>query len=181
MLSYSTLARLRELLLPRRLARSTGGVVSEGSQMTILVFPISEAHVLMFARSIGDLKTVQAIEQQIGASESIAIPPTFLQAFVHYDPAYHNRHSLMAESRPDLTGLRDHTLHAGQTFTFRRSVHIGDILHVSIGEGSRWRKRSSSGDSLEFSERVIAYRDESGDLIAEARSVAVSVGPGSDS
>ena len=142
--------------------------------MNQIVFPVESAHVLMFARALGDHNP--AYLETLGATGTVA-PPTFLVASSHADPDYRLRpkpdtkwygSGATAGTMPEGGG----GLHAEQHFTYHRPVRVGDKLTVSTRAGQTWQKQGRNG-LLTFIERITDYTDSDGTLVVTARTVGV--------
>ncbi len=64
-------------------------------------------------------------------------------------------------------------LHAEQHYTYHRPVRVGDVLTATTTPGERWEKQGRRAGVLVFAESVTEYRDQQGELVVTARSVAV--------
>jgi hypothetical protein len=145
-------------------------------------FPVEAGQVLQFARAIGDPNPEYAVAQDAGAAVTDKVaPPTFVQVAAHFDPEYSLRPRLgepwwgsgrtpsgvPAVERPGGVGL-----HAEQHFEYHRPVRVGDVLSAVERPGETWEKQGRSG-TLVFTERILDYRDDRGELVVTARIVAV--------
>ena len=147
-------------------------------------FPVEASHIMMFARAIGDTNPAYydaEAAKRVGA-EGIVAPPTFPQAVAQFDPDYYLRPkpgepwfgsgktpSGVEGKPPSLGGL-----HAEQHFEYRRPLRPGDVLTVEYKDGKTWEKESKRAGKLTFREKIVEYRDQSGELVAVARSVGVT-------
>jgi len=142
-------------------------------------FPIEEGHVASFARSIGDANDA------FYGREAIA-PPTFVQASAQWDPDYFLRPKIGQPwfgSGKEPTGVkRDRGaggggggtgLHAEQHYEYARPVRVGDVLTATVKPGKTWEKEGRRAGKLVFSETVIEYHDQNGELVVTARGVGV--------
>ena len=169
--------------------------------MAVERFPVEEGHILLFARAVADPNPVYADASYAATTEvaGIIAPPTFVQAGAHFDPDYPLRPRLGQPwfgSGRTATGLDagggdgggagaggggggggggglSRGLHAEQEFTYHRPVRVGDVLSSASRPGERWEKQGRSG-KLVFSESIIEYRDQKGELVVTARSVGVT-------
>jgi acyl dehydratase len=146
-------------------------------------FPVEAGHIMMFARAIGDPNPVY-YEESAGSTEvgDVIAPPTFTMASAQYDPDYPLRPQV---GEPWLGSGREPTgiarsdggggtgLHAEQHFTYHRPVRPGDLLTVETRPGDRWEKQGKRGGVLRFSETIVEYRDQSGELVVTSRMVGV--------
>ncbi len=145
-----------------------------------LKFPVEASHIMMFARSIGDMSK-EYCDPNFEGGDDIVAPPTFPQALAQFNPDYHLRlkpgepwfgsgaSPSGIEGKPASSG----GLHAEQHFEFERPLRAGDVLYATTKDGRSWEKESKRAGKLMFSERVIEYRDEAGELVCTARSVGV--------
>jgi hypothetical protein len=139
-------------------------------------FPVEAGQILLFARAVGD-------DNPVYQDGSIA-PPTFTQSCVQYDPEWFLRPRTgqpWLGSGKEPSGLpRDEVpesstnlLHAEQHFTYHRHVRAGDVLTTTTREGATWVKQGRRGGTLRFTESIIDYHDQHGELVVTATSVGV--------
>jgi hypothetical protein len=136
-------------------------------------FPIEEGHIASFARSIGDANSV------FYGPEAVA-PPTFVQSSAQWDPDYILRPPVGGEwwgsgrgpgrSPSDGGGTG---LHAEQHYEYARPLRVGDVLTATVKPGKTWEKEGRRAGKLVFSETIVEYRDQSGELVVTARGVGV--------
>lgn len=153
--------------------------------MAVERFPVEAGHIMMFARAVGDDNPVYRDEDAAKASEvgGIIAPPTFVQASAQFDPDYRLRPKPGEPwfgSGKDATGTPDtgggtaaRGLHAEQHYEYHRHLRPGDVLSATVKPGESWEKQGRRGGLLKFSETVIEYRDQNGDLVVTARSIGV--------
>ncbi|MDE2574286.1 MAG: MaoC family dehydratase N-terminal domain-containing protein [Rhodospirillales bacterium] len=148
------------------------------------IFPVEATHIMMFARAIGDTNPVyhDAAAAAAGETGGIIAPPTFPQAVAQFDPDYplrpkpgqpwfgSGKAASGIEGKPATSG----GLHAEQHFEYHRHPRPGDVLSVEIRPGKTWEKDSRRAGKLIFRERIAEYRDQHGELVVTARSVAVT-------
>ena len=67
-------------------------------------------------------------------------------------------------------------LHAEQHYEYHRHVKPGDVLTATVLPGKNWEKEGKRGGKLMFSESIIEYRDQNGELCITARGVGVRTG-----
>ena len=150
--------------------------------MAVERFPIEEGHIASFARSIGDANDV------FYGPEAIA-PPTFVQASAQWDPDYFLRPKIGQPwfgSGKEPTGVKRDGgaggsggggggtgLHAEQHYEYARPVRVGDVLTATVKPGKTWEKEGRRAGKLVFSETVIEYHDQNGELVVTARGVGV--------
>jgi hypothetical protein len=148
-------------------------------------FPIEEGHIASFARSVGDANPV------FYGPDAVA-PPTFVQASAQWDPDYFLRPKIGQPwfgSGKEPTGIRRDGggsggsgggsggggtgLHAEQHYEYHRPLRVGDVLSATVLPGKTWEKEGRRAGKLVFSETVIEFRDQSGELVVTARGVGV--------
>ncbi len=143
---------------------------------------------MLFARSVGDPNPVYFDEEQAANSEvgGIIAPPTFVQSSAQFDPDYplrpkpgqpwfgsgRNPTGLAPREGSEGGGRGGGGLHAEQEFTYHRPLRPGDVLSATVRAGDKWEKQGRSG-KLVFSESVVEYRDQTGELVVTARGVGV--------
>jgi hypothetical protein len=153
------------------------------STVSIERFPIEAGHILMFARAIGDEDPVW--EGALHGADPVPAPPTFVQASAQFDPDYFlrphpgkrwfgsGREATGATSEPGAGGGGGGGLHAEQHFTYHRPLRSGMVLRATVVPGESWEKQGRRGGRLVFTESVVEYRDEAGELVVTARGVGV--------
>ena len=146
-------------------------------------FPVEAGHVMMFARAIGDDNPVYRDPESKAAAElgGLIAPPTFAVASAQWDPDYPLRPKpgqkwYGSGAGPGTMPAGGSGLHAEQHYTYHRTVRVGDVLSSSTRPGRTWEKTGRSGRLL-FSERIIEFRDQDGELVVTARSVGVQRQP----
>jgi acyl dehydratase len=65
-------------------------------------------------------------------------------------------------------------LHAEQRYEYHRPVVAGDVLSATTRPGRTWTREGRRGGNLRFAEQVTEYRDQHGELVVTATSVAVA-------
>ncbi|MBW8826068.1 MAG: MaoC family dehydratase N-terminal domain-containing protein [Acidobacteria bacterium] len=155
--------------------------------MTVERFPIEAGHILLFARAIGDPNPIYA------DPDTAVAPPTFVQASAQFDPDYSLRPKPgqpwmgSAKEPSQLAGGRDEGgsggsrsggtgLHAEQHYEYHRPLRPGDVLSATSRPGETWEREGKRGGKMTFSENIIEYRDQKGELVVTARSVGVRTG-----
>jgi hypothetical protein len=157
--------------------------------MAVEKFPVESSHVMMFARSIGDANNIYYDEDYAKSTDQGAIiaPPTFVQSSAQFDPDYALRPKIGAEwfgSAKGATGITKKKeggsgggngggLHAEQHYVYHRTPKVGDVLTTTVKPGKSWEKEGRRGGKLMFSESVIEYRDQEGELVVTATGVGV--------
>ena len=153
--------------------------------MAVEKFPIEASHILMFARAIGDENPVYADAEYAKTTEvgGIIAPPTFVQASTQFDPDYFMRpkpgkpwmgsgKNPTGVERKETAGVSG-ALHAEQHYEYHRPLRPGDVLTATSKPGKSWEKEGRRGGKLHFSEGIIEYRDQNGELVVTAKSVGV--------
>jgi acyl dehydratase len=142
-------------------------------------FPVEAGHVLTFARALGDDNPVYRDPEEAAATEvgGLIAPPTFTMASAQFDPDWPLRPRpgekwFGSASGPGTMPEGGGGLHAEQHFTYHRTVRVGDVLTSASRPGKTWEKTGRSG-TLAFSEQITEFRDQGGELVVTARSVAV--------
>jgi acyl dehydratase len=156
--------------------------------MAVDKFAVEASHIMMFARSVGDDNPVYfdaeyAAEAEVGG---IIAPPTFVQASAQFDPDYGLRPKVgepwlgsgaeatgVVREKETGSGQAAGGLHAEQHYEYHRHPRPGDILTATTIVGERWEKQSKRAGKLSFTETVIEYRDQNGELVVTARGVGV--------
>ena len=156
--------------------------------MAVEKFPIEASHVMMFARSVGDANPVYHDADAAAASEvgAIPAPPTFVQASAQFDPDYVLRPKIGAPwfgSGKKPTGIEPGSggggggngggLHAEQHYEYHRTPKVGDVLTATVKPGKTWEKEGRRAGKLVFTETIVEYRDQAGELVVTARGVGV--------
>lgn len=148
-------------------------------------FPVEASHIMMFARAVGDTNRIYEDAEYAKGTEpgGIIAPPTFGRACTQFDPEYHLRPKAGQPwfgSGGAATGLPEGTdppssggLHAEQHFEFHRPIRAGDVLTVSTRPGETWEKEGKRSGKLRFTETIVEYRDQNGELALTARAVGV--------
>jgi acyl dehydratase len=155
--------------------------------MAEIHFPIEAAHVLMFARAVGDPNPVYADAAEAAAQglAGVIAPPTFPIAADHFDPDFERRprpgvpwfgsgrEPVSATGGPQLTEGGPSGFHAEEHFVYHRYPKVGDRLRGRGRDGETWQKQGRRGGRLSFRERITEYRDEAGEPVVTARWVTV--------
>jgi hypothetical protein len=136
--------------------------------------PIEPSHVMLFARSVGDLDACYGDQLWAEAGTPLITPPTFVRALDHFDPVSPTRPTL-PKQEPGRGGRTD-TVHAEQHFEYLGPFRAGDRIVVASFAGGAWTKQGRSG-TLDFSETVTEYRNQLGDLLVRARKISVQMSP----
>jgi hypothetical protein len=148
-------------------------------------FPVEAGHIMLFARAIGDANP--AYYGALTGDEIVPAPPTFVQASAQFDEDYFLRPKI---GEPWFGSGRNATgkaaggggggaggggggLHAEQHYEYHRPLRAGEVLTGTQVPGKTWEKEGRRGGKLLFSESVIEYRDEKGELVVTARGVGV--------
>jgi N-terminal half of MaoC dehydratase len=155
--------------------------------MAIEKFPIEAGHMMMFARAIGDGNPIYYDENYAKTTEAggIISPPTFIQAAAQFDPDYPLRPKIGQPwfgSGKEPTGVKSGSssrggsgrgLHAEQHYEYHRHLRPGDVLSATVRPGKQWEKEGRRSGKLIFSETIIEFRDQKGELVITARGVGV--------
>ena len=155
--------------------------------MAVDRFPVEAGHIMMFARAVGDDNPIYHSQEHAAKTEvgHIIAPPTFVQASAQFDPDYFLRPKADQPwfgSGKTATGVPPASdgasggsggLHAEQHFEYHRHPKPGDVLSATRIPGKTWERDSARAGKLKFSETVIEYRDQRGELVVTARSVGV--------
>jgi len=137
-------------------------------------FPVEEGHVTAFARAIGDANPAYY------GPDAVA-PATFVQASAQWDPDYVLRPTIGGEwwgsgrdagSAPQFAGSGT-GLHAEQHYEYARPVRVGDVLTATAKPGRTWEKEGRRAGKLVFTETVVEFHDQHGELVVTARGVGV--------
>jgi len=153
-------------------------------------FPVEASHILMFARAVGDENPIYADPEYAKGTEvgAVIAPPTFVQASAQFDPDYFLRPKpgqpwfgsggsptgvVREKKEGEGSGAAAGGLHAEQHYVYHRHPKAGDVLTGTQREGKTWTKEGKRGGKLHFSETVIEYRDQNGELVVTATGVGV--------
>lgn len=162
--------------------------------MAVQRFPIEASHILMFARALGDEDPAYSDAERAKQTEAdgIIAPPTFTMASAQFDPEFRLRprpgvpwfgsgknptgvtRKPAAEGAPTGQKASSPGLHAEQWFEYHRHLRPGDVLTAKSKPGRAWEKDSQRGGRLRFTESVVEYYDQSGELVITARHVGVT-------
>lgn len=145
--------------------------------------PVEATHIMMFARSVGDDNPIYHDAEYAKKTEvgHIIAPPTFPRSVAQFDPNYHLRPKkgepwFGSGGKPSgVEGKAKSSggLHAEQHFEYHRHLKPGDMLTVTTKPGKVWEKQSARAGKLVFTETIIEYRDQNGDLVITSRGVGV--------
>jgi acyl dehydratase len=162
--------------------------------MAVDRFPVEAGHIMMFARAIADPNPVYYSEEAATAAglPGIPAPPTFVQASAQFDEDYFLRPKVgqpwfgsgknatslppKAEGDGGGGGGGGGGLHAEQHYEYHRPLIAGEVLTGTVKPGKTWSKEGRRGGTLQFSESIIEYRDQAGELVVTARGVGVRTG-----
>ncbi len=148
-------------------------------------FPVEAGHILLFARAVGDENPIYADEDYAKVAEvgGIIAPPTFERASAQFDPDYDLRprvgqpwHGSGAEPTgvpSSGSGVGSTGLHAEQHYEYHRPLRAGDVLTAKSRPGKTWEREGRRAGKLKFSETVIDYFAQDGELVLTARAVSV--------
>jgi len=156
--------------------------------MAVRKFPIEAGHIMMFARAIGDANPIYYDEDYAKNTETGALiaPPTFVQASAQFDPDYFLRPKIGQPwfgSGKEPTGIKPGSdgnrssggrgLHAEQHYEYHRHLRPGDLLTAEVKSGKKWEKEGRRSGKLIFTETIIEFRDQKGELVITATGVGV--------
>jgi hypothetical protein len=156
--------------------------------MAIEKFPIEAGHIMMFARAIGDANPIYHDEALAKNTEpgGIIAPPTFVQSSAQFDPDYFLRPKIgqpwfgsgkeptgIKPGSKDDTGGGGRGLHAEQHYEYLWPLRPGDVLTATTKPGKKWEKEGRRSGKLVFSETIVEFRDQKGELVITARGVGV--------
>ena len=158
--------------------------------MAVDKFPVEASHIMMFARSVGDDNQLYYDADYAKTTEpgSVIAPPTFVQSSAQFDPDYFLRPKIGESwfgSGKEPTGLKPKGdtdkkesdggggLHAEQHYEYHRHPKPGDVLTATLLDGRTWEKEGKRSGKLVFTESVIEYRDQNGELVVTAKGVGV--------
>ena len=148
-------------------------------------FPVEATHIMMFARSVGETNPIYYDEEYAKGTEPGAViaPPTFGRACSQFDPDYDLRPKPGQPwfgSAKEATGIPDDVeapssgeLHAEQSFEYHRHPKAGDVLTVTVKPGETWEKQGKRSGKLRFTETIVEYRDQNGELVITSRALTV--------
>ena len=156
-------------------------------------FPVDRTSIMLFASALGETNRAYYDEEyaQENGLGGVIPPPTFLTAAAHWDPN-HNlkgvrripaphkpKQKAPAQSASDGGGGGRNVsrlLHGEQRFIYHKPLHPGAVLTVTRKPGKRWEKEGKRGGTMQFSENISEYRDESGELVVTAIGVGIITG-----
>ena len=157
--------------------------------MAVDKFPVEASHIMMFARSVGDDNQLYYDDDYAKTTEpgSVIAPPTFVQSSAQFDPDYFLRPKIGETwfgSGKEPTGFKPKAdddkksdggggLHAEQHYEYHRHPKPGDVLTATMLDGKTWEKEGKRSGKLVFTESVIEYRDQNGELVVTAKGVGV--------
>jgi acyl dehydratase len=155
--------------------------------MAEIQLPIEAAHVLMFARAVGDPNPVYSDTASAAAQglAAVIVPPTFPIAADHFDPDYERRprpgvtwfgsgrNPVSASGGPQPIEGGPAGFHAEEHFAYHRYPKVGDRLRGQGRDGETWHKQGRRGGRLSFREQITEYRDPAGQPVVTARWVTV--------
>jgi N-terminal half of MaoC dehydratase len=136
---------------------------------------VEPGHVLLFARSVGDVDPCYQAQLPAAVGTPLVTPPTFVRALDHFDPESATRPALPRQEAG--RGGRGDTVHAGQHFEYVAPFRAGDRVVIESFAGDAWTRDGRSG-RLEFTETVTEYRNQEGALLVRARKVSVRTSGG---
>jgi hypothetical protein len=127
-------------------------------------FPVERGKVREFARAVGSTHPEYLDDPRP------VIPPTWLVTTAHWNPSTTHDVDVLEAVGFDIERL----LHGGQSFTFvGEPPRAGAVLRSEMRIDRTYEKEGRRGGTMRFAELVIAYRDESGDLVAEGHTTII--------
>jgi hypothetical protein len=138
---------------------------------------------MLFARAIGDFN--DAYYGAMNGNPVVPAPPTFVQSSAQFDEEYvlrpqpgqawfgSGRNATGKVSSGGGGGGGGGGLHAEQHYEYHQPLRAGEVLTGTQVPGKTWEKEGRRGGKLIFSESVIEYRNEAGELVVTARGVGV--------
>ena len=162
-------------------------------------FPIEAGHIMLFARAIGDPNPIyydpeQAIAPPTFVQASAQFDPDYGLRPKIGRPWFGSGRTPSGLQRPAPAeggssggggsgsgerrgggggGGGGTGLHAEQHYEYHRPLRAGDVLTSTTTPGKRWEKEGRRAGKLVFAESVTEYRNQEGELVVTARSVAV--------
>jgi N-terminal half of MaoC dehydratase len=163
-------------------------------------FPVEAGHILQFAHAIGDANPIYSDADYASATAvgHVIAPPTFTMASAHFDPEWPLRprpgqpwrgsgRTPSGTAGPEGGGPESGDdgepadqgqgvrLHAEQHFEYHRHLRPGDVLTATERPGRTWDKDGQRGGRMHFTEALIDYHDQDGNLVITARRVGVEI------
>jgi len=136
---------------------------AEGAAGVPFPIAVERGKIAEFARSIG------AEHPDHGLAEAAVIPPTFLTTMFHWE-----RGAQDADPWPLVAMSKQRGMHASQEYVFfGEPPRAGDLLTATSRIERIWDKQGRRGGTLTFVDMVTDYRNEAGELVAQARMTAV--------
>jgi hypothetical protein len=152
--------------------------------MAVKEFPIEAGHILMFARSIGDENRIYAEADYAKSTEAggIIAPPTFARASAQFDPDFIRPkpgHPWIGSGKnptgiisSEGGGQGPRILAAETHFEYHRHVVAGEVLTASRRAGGTWEKEGRRSGKITFTEGIMEFRDQNGELAITVRVVS---------
>jgi acyl dehydratase len=152
--------------------------------MTVKEFPIEAGHILMFARAIGDENRVYADADYAKSTEAggIVAPPTFARASAQFDPDHErpkpgqpwigSGKNPTGVTRTEESTQGPRVLAAETHFEYHRHVTAGDVLTATRRPGGTWEREGRRSGKITFTEGILEFRDQNGDLAITVRVVS---------
>jgi acyl dehydratase len=151
-------------------------------------FPVDRTAILNFAASLGETNRIYWDEEWAGATAvgGVIAPPTFTAAGSHWNPdnVFRGIRKIpppagsAGEGGGAATrsgGGRDiaRVLHGEMRFEYHKPIRPGMTLAASGRPGRSWYKEGRRGGRMRFSETIVEYRDERGELVVTSTSVGI--------
>jgi acyl dehydratase len=149
-------------------------------------FPVDRTAILNFAAALGETNPIYWDEATARATPlgSVIAPPTFAVAAALWNPdsglrgireipkraaAAEATHPARAQDGSGSARL----LHGEQRFEYHQPLRPGMRLAASTRAGRSWEKEGKRGGKLRFRETITELRDERGERVVTATSVAI--------
>lgn len=157
--------------------------------MSVDRFSVEAGHIMMFARAIRDPNPVYYGEADPVADRArVLAPPTFVEAWMHYDPAFAYRPRIdrpwfgsaaQACSAPEpdpaaaAASAGGTSFHAGTELEHFDLLRPGDVLAVRQLPPTSWQRQGSRGGRLWFTSSATEFRRQS-KLVVRSTTTVVS-------
>jgi acyl dehydratase len=157
-------------------------------------FPVDLTSIMLFASAIGETNKIYYDEEYAEKTPlgGVIAPPSFPIAAAHWNPN-HPLRGVRRIPEPPPSPPRDpaseksgsggggggsltRLLHGEQRFAWHKPMRPGMRLVVTTRPGKSWSKEGRRGGTMNFSEVISEYRDESGELVCTATSVGIITG-----
>lgn len=155
--------------------------------MIVKNFPIEAGHIMLFARSVGDMNPIYHDADYAKKTEfgGVIAPPTFVTAAMQFDPDFPFRPQPgkpwmgSGKNPTQLTSTQEDSaargLHAEEIFEIHRNLKPGDVLHGETVQGKSWEKEGRRSGKMVFQEKVTDFYDQNDKLAVTVRRVMVYI------